>query len=143
MLEFRHDFRTLARIGDAQLHTAWLSTNAPGDRNLLLAKHAANAVAQIVDKRLHDRIAVHLQKHMRSPLQIEAEHDGAGGHPFRQMRNQRLATVRTYKTRHDEEKRERRHRQNGYDLPGRKTQHDGANSRRLWARRPPPARRLR
>src|SRR2546428_267333 len=31
---------------------------------------------------------------MRSPLQIEAEHDGAGRHPLRQMRNQRLAAIR-------------------------------------------------
>ena len=140
LLEFRHDFRTFARIGNAQLHAAWLCADAPRDRNLLLAKHPTDAVAQIVDKTLHDRIAVHLQKHMRSSLQIEAEHDGAGRHPFRQMRNQRLAVVRAQKTRHDEEKRERRHRQNGYDLPGRKTQHDGAKSRRLWARLPSPAR---
>ena len=132
LLEFRHDPRPLARIGDAQLHAAWLSTNAPRDRDFLFAKHTPDAVAQIVDKTLHDRIAVHLEKHMRSSLQIEAEHDGAGRQPFRQMRNQRLATVRAEKTRHDEEKRERRHRQNGYDLPGRKTQHDGAKSRRLW-----------
>ena len=84
LLEFRHDSRTLAGIGDAQLHAARLSAYAARDRNFLLAKHPPDAVAQIVDKSLHDRIAVHLQKHMRSPLQIEAKHDGAGGHPFRQ-----------------------------------------------------------
>ena len=30
---------------------------------------------------------------MRAALQIEAEHDGADGHPLRQMRNQRVAMV--------------------------------------------------
>ena len=91
MPEFRHDPCPFSWIGYAQLHAARQDAYAARNRNFLLAKHPANGVTQIVDNSLHDRIAIHLQKHMRSSLQIEAEHDGAGGHPFGEMRNQRLA----------------------------------------------------
>ena len=73
---------------------------------------------------------------MRAALQVEAEHDGAHRQPFRRVRDQRVARRGRQQARHDDEKGQRRHAEDGDDFPAGETQHGAKIDPGFGARAP-------
>ncbi len=77
--QFRQRAFEFGGVRNAELDAARKRAYAAGNRDFLVAQHAADGIAQIIDHGLDDRLAVDLKQHMRAALQVKAEHDGADG----------------------------------------------------------------
>jgi hypothetical protein len=69
-------FFAIRGIGNAHTDTAALDADAALERDALFAQHAAHIVAQDIDLRAQNGARIDLQQHMRTALQIQAQHDG-------------------------------------------------------------------
>ena len=121
--QFRKDFLSIRRVGDAHLHAARGRSDAAGDGDLFFAQDSAHVVAQIFHLRADEIRLIHFERHMRAALQVEAEHDGRRRKPGGQARLQLFIMGRRQHARRDDKHRSDSHRHNGEKFPGRESQH--------------------
>jgi hypothetical protein len=132
LAQLGHDPLAVGGVRHADLRAPRRQLNAALGRHPIVAQDAADVVAQGRGLGPHQVRHVHFEQDVGAALQVEAEHDGAGGHePGRNPARDRVlegqALLAAHHARHREQQADDHDRHGGDDLRCREAQHPQLN----------------